>query len=78
MPDEPFFKRWDLGLGILAIVSVPIISLILRWANSLRPSKKIRELFDLLEDTQSLLDSCSEEGLLQGKEAEGYETQLKA
>lgn len=78
MPDESFFKGWDLGLGILAIISVPIISIIVGCINSFRPSKKIREVFDLLEDTRSLLDSCSEESLLQGKQAEGYNNRLKS
>ena len=74
---DAFSKRWDLSLGILAIVSCPILSFVFCWINSQRPSKKVRGMRELLKETESLFMSCFEEGLVKGAQAENYKESLE-
>ena len=72
-----FFNRWDLGVGIVGLLSIPLFSLLAVWINGQRPTKKLDAMFALLDSADSLLTTCSQDGLIKDREAIDLQNKLK-
>ena len=64
-----FFSRWDLVLGIFSLIFFPFLPYLISFVTSQLPSRRIKYLFDLLDDADALFSSCSEQGLMVGQES---------
>ncbi len=69
-----FDSIWNIALGVLSIVLA--IQAIWRHLKRKLPSKRVRRMFQLLDDADALLLSCGEEGLVYGEKAEGFRRNL--
>ncbi|RPD57826.1 hypothetical protein L226DRAFT_309565 [Lentinus tigrinus ALCF2SS1-7] len=69
-----FQSLWSILLGVLSIV----LALLGTWSfvNTQLPSKNLHTMFDMLDDTDGLLLSCKEEGLVPVDAADDFRTKL--
>ncbi|OSC97557.1 hypothetical protein PYCCODRAFT_1428382 [Trametes coccinea BRFM310] len=69
-----FFDSWDLSIGIVSLVLlVPtIVHLVMKQL----PSRRLRTLLALLEDTEVLFNASVEEGLLKDPDNRTFQRQL--
>ena len=65
-----FEFTWNIALGVLSIILV--IQTAWWQLKKMLPSNRLRRMFELLDDADALLVSCSEEGLVQGEKAECF------
>ena len=70
------FQNWDLAIGIITLAFLPVIPFIIRFIKSQLPTAKVPTMLALLDETDALLRSCSEEGLLQAGMVVEWRTRL--
>ncbi|KAI0700984.1 hypothetical protein C8T65DRAFT_657001 [Cerioporus squamosus] len=69
-----FDPIWNIALGVLSICTA--ILGIVTFINTRLPSNKLHTMFELLQDADGLLLSCSEEGLVPSEAADDFREQL--
>lgn len=67
-----FFNVWDIVIGVLSLSAPFIVAYIYHQL----PSKKVKVLSALLQETNALLVSCVEQGLLTEANISDFKAQL--
>ena len=69
-----FQSWWDIALGVLAIITA--IAGIFVFIQKQLPSNYVQTMYDILDDTTSLLLSCEEEGYISADAADDFRRKL--